>query len=31
MARGHFIVRRLERVYGKNLVHREYERLARQD
>lgn len=31
VARGHFIVRRLERVYGKNLVHREYERLARQD
>jgi EcsC protein family len=31
MARGHFIVRRLERAYGKNLVHREYERLARQD
>src|SRR5262245_65818669 len=31
MARGHFIVRRLERAYGKTLVPREYDRLARQD
>jgi hypothetical protein len=30
VARGHFIVRRLERVYGKNLVRTEYERLARE-
>lgn len=29
VARGHFAVRRLERVYGKQLVRREYERLAR--
>ena len=28
VARGHFTVRRLERVYGKDLVHTEYERLA---
>ena len=28
VARGHFIVRRLERVYGKNLVRTEYERIA---
>jgi hypothetical protein len=28
MARGHFIVRRLERAYGKEVVRREYERLA---
>jgi len=28
VARAHFTVRRLERVYGKNLVHMEYERLA---
>ncbi len=28
MARGHFTVRRLERAYGKDLVRREYERLA---
>ena len=28
VARGHFTVRRLERVYGKNLVRTEYERLA---
>jgi EcsC protein family len=27
VARGHFTVRRLERVYGKDLVHTEYERL----
>lgn len=27
MARGHFIVRRLERKYGKDVVRREYERL----
>jgi hypothetical protein len=27
-ARGHFTVRRLERVYGKNVVRTEYERLA---
>ncbi len=30
VARGHFTVRRLERVYGKNLVRTEYERLARE-
>src|SRR6266567_5008817 len=29
MARGHFTVRRLERVYGKDLVRDEYTRLAR--
>jgi len=28
VARGHFTVRRLERRYGKDLVDREYERLA---
>jgi hypothetical protein len=28
VARGHFVVRRLERVYGKNLVRTEYERLT---
>jgi hypothetical protein len=28
VARGHFTVRRLERAYGKDLVRREYERLA---
>jgi EcsC protein family len=28
MARGHFIVRRLERAYGKEVVRGEYERLA---
>jgi hypothetical protein len=28
VARGHFIVRRLERIYGKNLVRTEYERIA---
>jgi hypothetical protein len=28
VARGHFTVRRLERVYGKEVVRREYERLA---
>jgi hypothetical protein len=27
VARGHFTVRRLERAYGKDLVHGEYERL----
>jgi hypothetical protein len=27
-ARGHFTIRRLERVYGKEAVRREYERLA---
>jgi hypothetical protein len=27
MARGHFIVRRLERTYGAQLVHTQYERL----
>ena len=30
MARGHFTVRRLERVYGKNVVQTEYERLAQE-
>jgi hypothetical protein len=29
VARGHFTVRRLERVYGKTIVRTEYERLAR--
>ena len=29
VARGHFTVRRLERVYGKNAVQTEYERVAR--
>jgi hypothetical protein len=28
MARGHFIVRRLERAYGKDLIHETYQRLA---
>jgi len=28
VARGHFTVRRLERIYGKSLVRMEYERLA---
>jgi EcsC protein family len=28
VARGHFTVRRLERVYGKDVVRTEYERLA---
>jgi hypothetical protein len=28
VARGHFIVRRLERAYGKDVVRTEYERLA---
>jgi hypothetical protein len=31
VARGHFTVRRLERVYGKNVVRTEYERLAQDD
>jgi EcsC protein family len=30
VARGHFIVRRLERTYGKEVVRREYERLAKE-
>jgi hypothetical protein len=30
VARGHFTVRRLERVYGKDVVRTEYERLAQQ-
>lgn len=30
VARGHFTVRRLERIYGEDLVRAEYERLARQ-
>jgi len=29
VARGHFTLRRLERVYGKNLVHTEYDRIAK--
>jgi len=29
VARGHFTVRRLERVYGKKLVRTEYERINR--
>jgi hypothetical protein len=28
IARGHFTVRRLERAYDKDIVRREYERLA---
>lgn len=28
LARGHFAVRRLERLYGAEVVQREYERLA---
>ena len=30
VARGHFTVRRLERVYGEDVVRAEYERLARE-
>jgi hypothetical protein len=30
VARGHFTVRRLERVYGKSVVQAEYERLAQE-
>jgi EcsC protein family len=30
VARGHFTVRRLERVYGKDLIKAEYERLVHQ-
>jgi EcsC protein family len=30
VARGHFTVRRLERIYGKDLVRTEYERIARE-
>lgn len=29
MARGHFTIRRLERIYGKELVRREYDQLDR--
>src|SRR4029078_13236730 len=29
-AKGHFIVRRLERAYGKDIVRTEYERIAQQ-
>jgi EcsC protein family len=28
LARGHFTVRRLERMYGKDIIQTEYERLA---
>jgi hypothetical protein len=28
VARAHFAVRRLERVYGRDVVQKEYERLA---
>jgi hypothetical protein len=31
IARAHFTVRRLERIYGQDLVRREYDRLARRD
>jgi EcsC protein family len=31
VARGHFTVRRLERIYGKDLVRAEYERIMRND
>jgi hypothetical protein len=30
VARGHFTVRRLERLYGKDVVRAEYDRIARQ-
>ena len=30
LARGHFLVRRLERIYGAEAVKREYERLAQE-
>jgi hypothetical protein len=30
-AQGHFTVRRLERVYGKEFVRAEYQRLAQND
>jgi hypothetical protein len=30
VARGHFTVRRLERIYGKDRVRQEYERIARE-
>ncbi|WP_425293982.1 hypothetical protein [Methylocella tundrae] len=30
LARGHFTVRRLERIYGASLVRAEYNRLARE-
>ena len=29
VAHGHFSIRRLERIYGKNLIRTEYERLAK--
>jgi len=28
MARGHFIVRSLERKYGEEIIRKEYERIA---
>jgi hypothetical protein len=28
VARGHFTVRRLERIYGKSIIREEYTRLA---
>jgi hypothetical protein len=28
MARGHFIVRNLERKYGEEIIRKEYERMA---
>lgn len=31
LARGHFTVRRLERLYGPALIHAEYRRIARED
>jgi hypothetical protein len=30
MARGHFIVRSLERTWGEEVVKREYERIAKE-
>jgi hypothetical protein len=30
IARGHFTVRRLERIYGKDIIQKEYSRLAKQ-
>jgi hypothetical protein len=29
IARGHFTVRRLERIYGKEIIRAEYERLSK--
>jgi len=29
MARGHFIIRRLERIYDKDLIRQEYDKLPK--